>query len=267
MYFQYRLYSIIVTFINKIFLIRLWLINDISHQHLYFEVTNLHNLKAVLMSPAWFPSGILPWSTCGVQCIPGVAGAWSLLWEVAHSESLSAAARPIQSKHFLPFFLTFLIYKTEIAIQLPFGKHFEVYGQSTLVLIAADVCQPSCPLEIITLHSLGSRGGQVHGLLLLLISAVCQPLLQEHRQSEISQSVTWELSQPSVLVTLCLYTVASIEFPVQGVTDDLQQVQSRLVWAGVEGLRHLGWLGWTRAGLGRRVLRSQPIPIGRFSRK
>lgn len=49
-----------------------------------------------------------------------------------HSESLPAAAGSIQSKHFLPFFLSFLIYKTGIAIQLPFGKHFEVYGQSIL---------------------------------------------------------------------------------------------------------------------------------------
>lgn len=127
------------------------------------------------------------------------------------SESVAAAARSIQSKHFLPFFLSFLIYKTGIVIQLPFGKHFEVYGQSTSVhYIGADVFQPSCPLEIFTLHSLGSRGGQVHGLLLLLIRAVCQapfapaqlkgsctfcvaegygqqPLLQGHRgQSEIS---------------------------------------------------------------------------------
>lgn len=74
------------------------------------------------------------------------------------TQSLPAAARSIQSKHFLPFFLSLLIYKTGIAIQLPFGKHFEVDGQSTLVLyIGADVFQPSCPLEIITLHSLGSR--------------------------------------------------------------------------------------------------------------
>lgn len=40
-----------------------------------------------------------------------------------------------------------------------------------------------------------------------------------------------------------------------------------LVWAGVEGLRHLGWLGWTRDSFGRRTLRSHPIPLGRFSGK
>lgn len=43
-------------------------------------------------------------------------------------------------------------------------------------------------------------------------------------------------------------TVASIEFPVQDIIDELQQVQSRLVWAGAKGQRHLGWLGWTRDG-------------------
>lgn len=167
---------------------------------------------------------------------------WSLLWEAAHSESLPAAAR---SKHFLPFFLSLPIYKTEIVIQLPFGKYFDVYGQSTLVFIGADVCQPSCPLEIITLHSLGSRGGQVHGLLLLLIGAVCQPLLQEHRRSEISQLLESFLSPQC---SLPCNTVASIEFPVQDIIDELQQVQSRLVWAGAKGQRHLGWLGWTRDG-------------------
>lgn len=39
-------------------------------------------------------------------------------------------------------------------------------------------------------------------------------------------------------------------------------------WFGLEWcLRHLGWLGGTRKGFGRRTLRQHPIPIRRFPRK
>lgn len=139
MYFQYRLYSIIVTFINKIFLIRLWLIRGISDQRFCFETIHLHGWKAVvIMPPAWFPSRHLParsrapgqWS--GQRRVPEPRGstgytgsAWSLCLP------LPAAARRIRSKRFLPFSLSFLTCKTGTAIQPPFGKRFEVHGQRT----------------------------------------------------------------------------------------------------------------------------------------
>lgn len=251
MYFQYRLYSIIVTFINKIFLIRLWLIHGISHQHLYFEATDLQSLLFSCHQPD-FQEGVChgepmesPWSTVHAWGSRG----WSLLWGSAvhrqHSESLPAAARSIQSKHFLPFFLSFLIHKTRTAIQLPFGKHFEVYGQSTLVLyIGADVFQPLYPPEIITLHSLGSREDKSMVFCSSLLMFVKPPLPWHSWSAAVyflslkvmgsshccrdtggkvephtglpQVSYRRQLSQPSVLVTLCLCTVPRLSSPVQG---------------------------------------------------
>lgn len=236
------------------------------------HVTSLISKREFAMECPW--SVVHAWGSQG----------WSLLWEIVqgihrvvhrqHSESLPAAARSIQSKHFLPFFLSFLIYKTGIAIQLPFGKHFEVYGQRTLVLyIGVDVFQPSCPLEIITLHSLGSRGRQSMvfscSSLLMFVkpplpwhswsAAVYfsvtegyghQPLLQGHRgQSGIShrfatgQFFRRQLSQLSELVTLCLCTVPILSSPVQGHhwKTAASSVQVGLGWSG--GSEALGWDG------------------------
>lgn len=138
----------------------------------------------------------------------------------------------------------------------------------------AVVFQPSCPLEITTLHSLGSRGGQVRGLLLLLITAVCQaafalaqlkcscvfsvtegygqqPLLRGHRgQSEISHRLaTGQVlgDRFSVLVTLCLYTVPSTEFP----STRTSLINCSKFSPGWFGLEWRVWDTWTgRAGQG-----------------
>lgn len=93
------------------------------------------------MSPAWFPSRNLPsHSRASGENMPGGGRDWSLFWEAVQCMGstwslclpLPAAARWSWSKHFLPFFLSFLIHKTAAASQPPFGKCFEVYGQSTL---------------------------------------------------------------------------------------------------------------------------------------
>lgn len=143
MYFQYRLYSIIVTFINKIFLIRLWLIHGISDQQFCFEATNLHSLKhIVILSPARFPSchgvteqleeaGQVP-AARGSSGIGSHRSPWVLVpsalmvQRMGGTQSLClplpAAAKWVQPNHFLPSFLRFLICETQMAIQPPFWE-------------------------------------------------------------------------------------------------------------------------------------------------
>lgn len=70
-----------------------------------------------------------------------------------------------------------------------------------------------------------------------------------------------QISQPSVLVTLCT------EPPRTGTSlincSEFSPGWFRLEWC----LRYLGWLGRTRDGFGRRTLRWHPIPLEKFPRK
>lgn len=150
----------------------------------------------------------------------------------------------------------------------------------------ADIFQPSCPLEVTTLHSWASRGEHVRGLLLLLITAVSQAhaalvrlkstyvfyitegygqqLLAEG-QSE--QGTKWHLTH------LCDYDrlvtgqlLFSTCYPVSGYCarfwgpyyKKLEQGQCRgrvMVWAGAEGLRELGWFSCRRGVFEGRTLK------------
>lgn len=170
MYFQYRLYSIIVTFINKIFLIRLWLIHGISDKQFCFEATNLHSLKhIVILSPARFPSchgvteqleeaGQVPAargsSGIGNHRSPGCwypASWWRSVWVVLRVPAClcQQLLNQFNQTTSFPFTSDSWFVKHKWQSSLLFGKCFEVYGQSTLhqswyfpALLSTGSCYP-----------------------------------------------------------------------------------------------------------------------------
>lgn len=166
-----------------------------------------------------------------------------------------------------------------------------------VLYMRADIFQPSCPLEVSTLHSWASREEHVRGLLLLLITAISQAhfalaqlkciyvfsITEGYGQQPLveGQSDISHISQTMTGLAKVNYLGDSFSAPVTPYLDIEPSFGSPNTrnWSKFNvgpawwfGLEQRGWESWSGSAGGGMAsrgghLRSPSIPIGRSSRR